>query len=217
MTTKTEPGTKHLTIKAPNLETASFTIIGTSPYVQNKMSERAKEAMHEKQEAGSVAKKGQKRDPKDFEAACWEASHKSDDGWYGIPCTSFRAALISACRMCGFKMTLAKLSIIVEPDGIEREKYGFYQLVKITKGKPVYTEYAVKNASGVADLRPRPMWEPGWEATVRITYDADQFTSADVANLLLRAGLQVGIGAGRMDSSDSAGCGWGSFKLAEKK
>jgi hypothetical protein len=59
------------------------------------------------------------------------------------------------------------------------------------------------------------MWEPGWEATVRIRFDADLFTITDVANLLRRAGLQVGVGEGRPDSKKSAGMGWGIFDISE--
>jgi hypothetical protein len=59
------------------------------------------------------------------------------------------------------------------------------------------------------------MWEPGWEAIVRIHYDADRFTVQDVANLLLRAGMQVGVGEGRMSSPHCVGLNWGCFTLAE--
>ena len=35
----------------------------------------------------------------------------------------------------------------------------------------------------------------------------------DVTNLMQRVGMQVGIGEGRPDSRDSAGLGWGTFRL----
>jgi hypothetical protein len=57
------------------------------------------------------------------------------------------------------------------------------------------------------------MWREGWEAKLRIRYDADQFSLSDVSNLLARAGMQVGVGEGRPDSKDSAGLGWGLFSL----
>jgi hypothetical protein len=71
---------------------------------------------------------------------------------------------------------------------------------------------AVRNATGVADIRVRPMWRE-WGANVRVKYDADQFTIQDVTNLMQRVGMQVGIGEGRPDSRDSAGLGWGTFRL----
>ena len=72
---------------------------------------------------------------------------------------------------------------------------------------------AVRNDDGSADVRCRPMWDPGWTATVRLRFDADQIDAASVVNLLDRAGAQVGIGEGRNDSRRSAGLGWGSFEV----
>ena len=137
--------------------------------------------------------------------------HKTAEGWCGIPAPAFRNAMISACRVVGFQMTRAKLALFVVPDGFDAEDGT--PLVRITKGEPIYTELAVKNETGVCDLRPRPMWREGWEAVVRIKYDADMFTLTDVANLLMRAGAQVGIGEGRPDSRKSCGIGWGIFDL----
>jgi hypothetical protein len=56
------------------------------------------------------------------------------------------------------------------------------------------------------------MWR-AWSADITLRWDADQLTLVDVANLLDRAGLQVGIGEGRADSKKSTGMGWGSFKV----
>jgi hypothetical protein len=200
-------------ITPPNIQQAKFLIVGTAPMVQNKFSQRVLEGMAADQAAGPSAKKKSKRESKDFDRCTLEATHISEKGWAGIPASAFRAGLISTCRLLGFPMTLAKLSVFVTADGYERDRFGVQPLVKITKGKPERTDFAVRNATGVADIRPRPMWAEGWEAVVTIRYDADQFTLQDVTNLLARMGEQVGIGAGRPDSKDSAGMGWGTFAL----
>lgn len=206
-----KPKGEHLVISAPKLRIAEFTIVGSAPYVQNAFSGRAKDDMHKTQEAGSQAKKGKKREPKDFQQQYHDSMHKdAKEDWYGIPATSFRCAMISACRLAGFKMTLAKLSVFVIADGYDADDT---PLVRITKGKPQYAEHAVRNANGSADLRARGMWRPGWEAVVRVRFDEDQFSAKDVANLLTRVGFQVGIGAGRPDSRESAGMGWGLFEV----
>lgn len=208
---------KTVQIPPPKFITALFKIRGTSPYVQNKFSAKAREMMKAKQEAGSQAKKGKQREAKDFKA-CYEAAcHVADDGWYGIPAPAFRSGLISACRLVNFKMTLAKLSVFIVADGFDRDPNERAPLVKITKGKPRYTEMLVKNETGVADIRARPMWDEGWEAELRIRFDGDQFTVADVANLLRRVGEQVGIGEGRPDSKNSHGMGWGTFEVVGNK
>ena len=205
--------TQSVSIPAPNIKVLSLRITGTAPYVQHKFPAKALAEMRAKQEAGSTARKGVKRQPKDFRAAYEGAKHKAEDGWCGIPAPAFRNAMISACRLVGFQMTRAKLSVFVEADGFDAEDGT--PLVRITKGEPIYTEMAVRNQTGVVDLRARPMWHAGWEATVRVQYDADQFTQVDVANLMLRAGMQVGVGEGRPDSKKSAGMGWGTFELKQ--
>src|SRR5690606_38654734 len=112
----------------------------------------------------------------------------SRKGWVGIPAASFRAAMVSACRTVGFKMTHAKLGFMVVADGFTADEG--VPLVQFTKGEPHYFEQAVRNESGVADIRARPMWDEGWEAVIRIRFDADMFSLSDIANLLHRAGEQ---------------------------
>jgi len=199
-----------LTIAPPNFQTLSIRIRGNAPYVQNKFSAKARQKMIDAQEAGSTGKKNRLREAKDFKQVYNDAMHISHEGWHGIPAPGFRNALISACKCCGFAMTRAKLSLFAEADGFDADDGT--PLVKILKGKPTYTESAVRNESGVCDIRPRPLWAAGWEADVRIRFDADQFTMDDVANLMMRAGIQVGIGEGRPDSKKSAGMGWGTFE-----
>ena len=198
-------------IEAPKSETIAINIKGVSPYVQHKFSAKARNAMMDKQRQGDQAKKSRKREAKDFEQTYKDAMHVSREGWVGIPAPAFRNAMISACRIVGFKMTIAKLSVFVEADGFDADDGS--PLVKI-KGKPRVHEGYVRNETGVADVRWRPMWEE-WSANVRIRYDANQFSATDVVNLLHRAGMQVGIGEGRPDSKNSAGMGWGMFTIED--
>jgi hypothetical protein len=202
--------TEQVTIKPPKIETAVFEITGTAPYVQARFSAKAMQAMMSKMAAGSTANGKKKREARDFDADYKQAMHISTEGWSGIPAGAFRQALISACRLVGFKMTLAKLSVFVDADGFD--SVDGVPLVRI-EGTPERIDMAVRNQTGVADIRVRPMWR-AWSAKVRVKYDADQFTLADVGNLLSRVGLQVGIGEGRPDSRESAGLGWGTFTVA---
>lgn len=196
-------------ISAPKIERVKFKIKGTAPYVQARFSAKAMQAMKDKMMAGSTSKGKKVREARDFNADFENAKHVSTEGWTGIHAGSFRNAMISACRLVGFKMTLAKLSIFVEADGFD--KIDGVPLIKI-KGTPEPVTMAVRNQTGVTDLRCRPMWRK-WEAEVRINYDGEQFTSTDIANLMMRVGLQVGVGEGRPDSRESAGVGWGTFMI----
>jgi len=200
-----------LTISAPNIKTIELKISGTAPLCVNRFPAKAMQQMMDKQAAGSQAKKGKVREAKDFDAAMQGARHLSAEGWDGIHAGAFRNALISACRLVGFKMTLAKLSLFVLADGLDA--IDGTPLVRILGNPPERTDMPVRNATGVVDIRTRPMWRE-WSCLLRIRFDADQFSPADVANLLSRVGAQVGIGEGRADSKASAGIGWGHFEVS---
>jgi hypothetical protein len=200
---------RSVSIKPANIQTAKFNIRGTAPLVQARFSAKAMQAMMSKMAAGSTANKTRTKAARDFDDDFEQAKHISTEGWQGIPASAFRQAMISACRLVGFKMTLAKLSVFVKADGFDR--VDGIPLIRFD-GTPERTEMAVRNATGVADIRIRPMWRE-WNSTVRVSYDADQFTVEDITNLMARVGLQVGIGEGRPDSRDSAGLGWGTFEL----
>ncbi len=197
-------------IPPPNLRVIEVDIVGSAPLVINRFSQKAMAMMAEKQKAGSQGKKGKAREAKDFDAAFEGARHLSREGWDGFPAGAIRAAMISACRLVGFKMTLAKLSVFVVADGFDI--VDGTPLIRITGGEPRRLEMHVRNATGVADIRIRPQWLD-WGATLRIRYDADQFSASDVVNLLNRVGAQCGIGEGRPDSKNSAGIGFGTFEV----
>lgn len=200
-----------LVIKPPNIQHAVFTIVGTAALVMNRFGGEQKSALVKTQELGEQARKNRKRDPKDFDRLYEAAKHVSTEGWLGFPASAFRAAAISACRVAGFAMTKAKLSVFVEADGYSREERT--PLVKLTKGTARQVRHPVRNDTGVIDVRARPMVDPGWEMALRMSWDGDQFSLADMTNLMMRVGLQVGIGEGRHDSKDSAGMGWGTFEV----
>jgi hypothetical protein len=204
----------NVTISPPDMRTAAVTLIGTAPLVVNRFSAKAMETMVEKQKAGSTSAKGKARAAKDFDAAMEGARHRSAEGWDGIHAGAFRNALISACRLVAFKMTLAKLSIFIVADGIDI--VDGTPLVRIHAGDPETSILPVRNSSGVIDIRPRPMWRE-WTVDLRVRFDAGQFTLSDVVNLLTRVGEQVGIGEGRADSKSSAGVGWGHFRVEQKE
>jgi hypothetical protein len=204
--------TEAVGISAPNIQVAEFKIRGTSPFVQLRFSQKAKKKLHDTHEGGDVGKT-RKKEPKNFEGLYEEAMYFSTEGWRGVNAMSFRRAMIAACRLTKMDMKRAKMAIFIEADGYDAEEG--IPLVKFIKGEPHYCEHICRNANKQPDLRVRAMWDAGWEAALRIKFDADIFGLSDVANLLMRAGLQVGIGEGRADStsSDGAGMGWGEFEI----
>ena len=203
-----------LTISPPNFQSGEVWIRGTAPLVEHKFSDKAKNQIMEKQAAGSTSGSKRKRDAKNFNEVYNNARHVSFEGWDGIPASAFRNAAITACKLVGFKMTLAKLSIFVEADGFDSTEGT--PLVKIISKGPRRLDSMVRLQTGVCDVTSRPQFLE-WGAKLRIRWDADQFTASDILNLLQRAGLQVGICEGRPGSTNSNGVGWGTFEVSTEE
>lgn len=210
---KTQNKPTAVQIKPLNMRRATFRLIGLAPYMQNRFSQKAMEKMAATQEAGQAARSKKNRVARDFSADYEGAFHRDADGRCGIPAGAFRAAMISACRLVGFKMTIAKLSVFSVADTFDQ--VDGVPLIFI-KGKPEQCRMYVRNQTGVCDLRVRPMWRE-WSCDLGIEYDADQFSLEDMTNLLTRVGRQVGIGEGRPDSRESTGMGFGIFRLGTKE
>jgi hypothetical protein len=188
----------------------SFKIIGTAPLMVCKFSTTKFENMKRAQEAGSQKNSKKTREARDFKRDFEQASHRAREGWYGLPCAAFRRGLIETCRMVGFKMTVAKMSVFVEADGYEATSGD--PLVKLNVREPKMDLRPARNANGSCDIRARPMWDQ-WTATLRVRFDEDQFSVTDITNLLHRMGVQNGMGEGRHNSSGSSGMGFGSFRI----
>lgn len=195
-------------IKAPKFEMVEMVLEGTAPLVVARFSKKGE--LMAKMSEGSTAKSKKVREARDYDAEA-DASryYNSDRTWEGLHAGAFRAGAISACRLVGFKMTLAKLSVFVIADDFDQE--GTTPLIRIYGESETNTSH-VRNATGVVDVRARPIYKK-WATKLRVRYDGDQFTAQDVYNLIARVGIQVGVCEGRPDSKSSAGCGWGTFRI----
>lgn len=205
-----DPG-ETMTVSRPNLRTIQIKLVGDAPLVINAFGAKAATQMREAQMAGSTKGSKRKKEPKKPDELFQDAKHISTEGWEGVAASGFRAAAISACRLVGFKMTHAKLSIFIPAQGYS--KTDGTPLIRID-GTSEMIESHVRLANGVADLRYRPMYRD-WSVDLLVRWDADQFTMPDVVNLIARVGAQIGIGEGRPDSKSSAGMGWGLFHIEE--
>ncbi|HUP07687.1 MAG TPA: hypothetical protein VMU47_11080, partial [Caldimonas sp.] len=116
-----EPAAKieAITITPPNFQTIKLAVKGSAPLLQLRFG--AKAELLAKHQEGGPARSKRNRVAKDLPALFKNALHVSTEGWYGIPCAAFRNAAISACRVVGYKMTLAKMAIFVEADGYGQE------------------------------------------------------------------------------------------------
>ena len=205
--------TKNLVIKAPAFQVAEFEIIGTSPLVIHRFSAKTKQEMKQKMETGKAASSKKNREAKNTDDTFQESRYISKEGWDGFHAGAIRSAMISACRLVGFKMTLAKLSLFVVNDGWDAKEPQI-PLIRIY-GKAIKQEDIARVETGQPYVTIRAAFY-NWKSKLKIRWDADQFTIEDVYNLLIRVGMQVGLCEGRPDSKKSVGMGWGLFDVIKK-
>lgn len=208
-----------MVIKPPNFGRALFELEGLTQLCIHRFSQKVLDGLRglpdpkTGEKAPSKSRKGGKKKYPD-EVLYNDARYTSPEGWDGFQASAIRNALISACRVAGFKMTVAKLSLFCEADGYDKTQPQF-GLCRIY-GDPRMAIDMGRVATGEPYPIVRPVYFP-WKAKITLRWDADQFHMEDVANLLTRVGLQVGIGEGRWDSKKSAGQGWGQFTLGDAR
>jgi hypothetical protein len=194
-----------VSISPPNFRTATFEIKGSDnvPLVINRFSKRDLESNRPK---GVKAAKSKLTPNQQYE----QARYISVKGWDGFPASMIRNAMIHACRLTDAKMVNAKLAIWVIADAPDKfePQLGLVRII----GDPVHQFDMARNKMGGAVECHRPAYYD-WKAKLMIRWDADQFSLQSIANLLHRAGAQVGIGVGRNGSKMSNGMGWGEFEI----
>lgn len=190
-----------------------------SPLKVLRFSAKKRQKVQETQEAGDQAKTKKKRNPKDFAEELEEAKYictQMIDGkpvtWLGLNASGVRNGCIETCRVAGFVMTKAKMSIFCVPDGLDDlDSTPLCRIHGVPEPLSRSIDY-VRNASGVIDLRPRITFLT-WGINLRLRFDEDQFSPSDVVNLVIRVGQQNGLGEGRPNGTNGNGTGCGLFTV----
>jgi hypothetical protein len=196
--------TTAITLTPIREETIEVPIVGRTPVIPHKWSEKAKRIMLEAQQG----RPRQKKEPKDPAAEAEAATYWLPDGRPGMPATAFKAAVADAARWFdGVTITDLKQCIWVrstDPDDTQ-------QLIAI-EGDLSMREDTPRNANGGADLRYRNQIWP-WEATLTIGYVATKLTAEAVVALVDAAG-RGGVGDWRPSAPKSKTGTYGTFRVA---
>ena len=185
-------------------ETIRVPILGTSPLITHKFSEKAKRAMLDAMQ-GRKSPKEPKDPEREYQAAAYrldrlEASDQAfmnaadGGGGYGIPAIAFKSATVSAARFFGKSVTMVGLRQTLFIAG-EFSKGEGMMLARII-GEPEMREDVVRVGNGGTDLRYRPCWQQ-WETSLDITYVKSMLTRDSVLSLVEAGGLGVGVGEWR--------------------
>lgn len=171
-----------------DLETVSIRLIGDSPLICHKWSDKAKQMMLDKQQKKASTGKVAKDPDQDYR----DSLYTMDDGAYGFPTVAFKAAAVGACRYADMKMTEARGAFHIAGE-----------LIPIT-GTPRMREDMVRVGMGTADIRYRGEF-PEWECTLPVTFNTNAISLAQLVNLFNLAGFGVGVGEWRPEKDGSYG------------
>lgn len=175
-------------------------LVGTSPLIVHKFSEKNKKQIEDKQQKKATIAK-ETRDPHAEYLACFYmipgSSHAgSPDARYGFPASGFKNAAVDACSFIdGITKVLARGAFhVVSPGGLVEIKYADVSM----------REDTVRIGMGALDLRYRPEFT-GWSCELAIHYNASVLSPEQIVNLFNVAGFSVGIGEWRPQKDGSNG------------
>lgn len=191
-------------IERLQVETLNVPLVGMTPLIVHRFSEKSKKEMME----GSQGKKSMKqpRDPHAEYEACF---YRLAGGAYGFPVLALKSATVSAARFYGKSVTMASMRQLLFFRA-ELADDGLHELVEI-EGEPVMREDTVGIGTSKV-LRWRPMF-PEWAMNVSITYVATSIDRSSVLSLVEAGGLGVGIGDWRPEKSGT----FGTYRIDDQR
>ena len=183
------------------VERLSVPIVGTSPLIVHRFSEKAKKAMLDAMQGRKTPK--EPKDPQaEYEAAFYRLK-AVDEAFprYGFPVTGFKQATVGAARFYGKDVTMTALKQFMFFRG-EVGTEGL-QLAHIV-GEPQMREDVVRVNRGGTDLRYRPEFSE-WSTTLEVVYVTSGLTRNSVLSLIDAGGLGVGVGEWRPEKDGDFG------------
>lgn len=174
-------------------ETIRVPILGTTPLIVHRFSEKAKRTMLDAMQGRKTPKES-----KDPEAEYEAAFYRFEDGAYGFPSGGFKLATVDASRFYWKDVTKVGLRQFMFIYG-----EGRHQLAKI-EGEPQMREDVVRVGQGGTDLRYRPEF-PAWSTVLEVTYVTSALTRESVLSLIDAAGMGVGVGEWRPQKNGTFG------------
>ncbi len=173
-------------------ETLHVPIIGTSPLIVHRWSDKAKRQMLDAQQGKKKVK--EVRDPQaDYEASLYRIAVEDGVDEYGFPAVAFKAATIGAARFYDKSVTMTSLKQALFFRGLVT-KADPQQLVRID-GDPHMREDVVRVGQGT-DLRYRGEFTE-WSTVLTVTYVTSMLARDSVLSLLDAGGMGVGVGEWR--------------------
>lgn len=190
---------KEKQIKIPPIrkEVVRLTIVGDSPLLVNKFSEKAKTELDEKHQKKAKGARQARNPEAEFNAARYIFDKKRD----GVPASGLKNAAVSACRFTeGVPMTRAKGSFFVleEVNG----------LVPIDCKSGAELDERIVRVGKFGNKQPMTRYRPvyhNWSITFKVVYNPDIISADQLANLFETAGFAIGLCEYRPEKSGNLG------------
>lgn len=172
-----------LIIPKLNLQVIRVRIVGDTPLLCHRWSEKAMNMILDKQ-MKRPAKGREAKDPqRDFE----ESLYRCPNGKCGFPALAFKTAAVDACTsVSGITKVMARQAFHVRGDLVEIE------------GEPRMHQGMVRIAMQTADIRFRGEF-PEWACWLEIEYNASVMSAEQITGLIELAGFAVGVGEHRSE------------------
>ena len=187
--------TKTAELQKIKIEKAKVKIVGLSPLIMHRWSEKARKDMLDKQMKKTV-KKEAKSPEEQYEASIYYL----DDGRLGFPADAFKKTMIRGAKQIGLVMTDAKTSFFIHGEYCTRDDR---ELVPVV-GEVQPREDMVRLNGATSDIRFRGQVVK-WEAELNISYNSSITSFDHIVNMLHAAGYGVGIGEWRPERDGTFG------------
>lgn len=176
-------------LQKPDLQEFAITIVGDSPLIMHRWSDKAKKMILDKQ-MKKASKGREARDPeKDYE----ESIYYREDRSYGFPAIGIKSAMVRAGKNMGIPMTDSRTAFHIPEEMV------------CIQGTPRPREDMVRIDGGrTADIRYRAEF-PDWKSSFRIVFNAAVLSAEQIVNMLEFAGFGVGIGEWRPEKNGQFG------------
>ena len=207
---------KQETVEIPAIDIVEtkINIVGTSPLVIHKFSEKAKRMILEKQQkAAKSAGKDARNIWEDVIGACYwltdppkeytqTAFEKAVNAGakFGFPTVGIKASIVSAAYRAGWSKNKVSMFGMFHIDG---------EFIEIEGVKPELHEDVVTLQTGVTDLRFRPIFPTGWRSTLNIKYVPQLISIQQLVNAINFGGFSVGLGEHRIEKGGT----WGAYRV----
>lgn len=187
METRAPTVNKPIVLPELDIKTLQITLVGDSPLICHRWSEKAKRMLLGRQTGEAEIGKEPKNPVEDYQSSLYvlKPAPKGapfEDSTFGLPTIGFKKCAVAACTSLGKSITKVAA----------RQAFHVVGEYVPVKGRPRMRDDMVRVGQGTADIRFRGEF-PEWEVTLTIRYNARVLSDRQLVNLFQTAGFAVGV------------------------